>query len=294
MTFVDMDRVAVSAGLKSAHYAFPRSRELKDAFTWCVTDYYAKMQSGIEFEARGLIVTGKSRVGKTSEIKRLMTTFNASVTNMPDGRPARIVHCLLSGKVTWKDLGIKVLDALGYPMQEGRRTQNYIWEMVCDQARRQNVIGIHFDECQHVFSAKEGRANSIILDSLKTLLKDSRWPLILILSGIPVLASHVQGEEQLARLLRPVHFNEIDIDRDLDELNRLAFAFADKAGLEFGPLSNDDFLRRLDFACTNRWGLVIELLIEAFIVARRAGAGICATDHFDEAFALTYGTPAGF
>lgn len=91
-----------------------------------------------------------------------------------------------------------------------------------------------------------------------------------------------------------MHFNEIDIDRDLNELNRLAFAFADKAGLEFGPLSNDDFLRRLDFACTNRWGLVIELLIEAFIVARRDGAGICTTDHFDEAFALTYGTPAGF
>ena len=35
-----------------------------------------------------------------------------------------------------------------------------------------NVIGIHFDECQHVFSEKDGRTNSIILDSLKTLLRD--------------------------------------------------------------------------------------------------------------------------
>ena len=86
-------------------------------------------------------------------------------------------------------------------------------EKVVDQGRRQNMIGIHFDECQHVFSEKDGRTNSIIRDSLKTLLKDSRWPLILILSGIPALATHVQREEQLARLLRPVHFDEIIPDR---------------------------------------------------------------------------------
>ena len=167
-------------------------------------------------------------------------------------------------------------------------------EKVVDQGRRQNVIGIHFDECQHVFSEKDGRTNSIILDSLKTLLKDSRWPLILILSGIPALATHVQREEQLARLLRPVHFDEIIPDRDIEELNQLAFAFADRAGLDFEPLSNADFLHRLSFACANRWGLVIELLIEALTIGKRAGAGACSAEHFDQAFSATYGTPVGY
>ena len=167
-------------------------------------------------------------------------------------------------------------------------------EKVVDQGRRQNMIGIHFDECQHVFSEKDGRTNSIILDSLKTLLKDSRWPLILILSGIPALATHVQREEQLARLLRPVHFDEIIPDRDIEELNQLAFAFADRAGLDFEPLSNADFLHRLSFACANRWGLVIELLIEALTIGKRAGAGACSAEHFDQAFSATYGTPVGY
>ena len=167
-------------------------------------------------------------------------------------------------------------------------------EKVVDQGRRQNVIGIHFDECQHVFSEKDGRTNSIIRDSLKTLLKDSRWPLILILSGIPALATHVQREEQLARLLRPVHFDEIIPDRDIEELNQLAFAFADRAGLDFEPLSNADCLHRLSFACANRWGLVIELLIEALTIGKRAGAGACSAEHFDQAFSATYGTPVGY
>ena len=167
-------------------------------------------------------------------------------------------------------------------------------EKVVDQGRRQNMIGIHFDECQHVFSEKDGRTNSIILDSLKTLLKDSRWPLILILSGIPALATHVQREEQLARLLRPVHFDEIIPDRDIEELNQLAFAFADRAGLDFEPLSNADCLHRLSFACANRWGLVIELLIEALTIGKRAGAGACSAEHFDQAFSATYGTPVGY
>ena len=57
---------------------------------------------------------------------------------MPDGRPARIVECVLSGRVTWKDLGIRTLDALEYPLSTSR-TQNYIWEKVLHQARDQGV-----------------------------------------------------------------------------------------------------------------------------------------------------------
>jgi hypothetical protein len=48
------------------------------------------------------------------------------------------------------------------------------------------------------------------------LLKDSRWPLVLILSGIPALDDHIAREEQFARLLRPVHFDSIDLNRSSD------------------------------------------------------------------------------
>ena len=48
----------------------------------------------------------------------------------------------------------------------------------------------------HIFAQTGESTNRHILDSFKTLLKDSRWPMMLILSGVPDLAQHIQKEEQ--------------------------------------------------------------------------------------------------
>lgn len=298
-TFIDMTAVTVASPLKAAHYPFARSKELHEGLSWCMTDYYAKAATGMEFEARGLLVTGRSRVGKTREIRRLVSTFNSSDTAMPDGRPARIINCTLSGRMNWKDLGMKTLAALGYPT-EGRRTQNHIWDMVLNQAKRQGVVGIHYDECQHMFSDTGDATNRVVLDSFKTLLKDPKWPLVLILSGVPDLAKHIERDQaseerkQLRFLLRPIHFEVIEPKRDIEDLNALAYTYADKARLDFDSLSNIDFLERLSHACSYRWGLVIEMIIEAFTIARLSGSQEVTVEHFSKAFSAIHGLPIGF
>lgn len=295
MTFIDMKAVSIAAPLKSSHYPFPRAERLREAFSWCLTDYYTKAASGMEFEACGMLVTGVTRVGKTREVKRLVSKFNQAREVMPDGRPARIVSCILSGSGTWKDLGIKTLKAFGYPL-EARRTQTEIWERVVEQALRQGVIGIAFDECQHVFTDNQTYDDKV-RDSFKTLLKDPRWPLMLILSGVPSLTEHVQRGvpgEQLAPLLKPVHFDPISLPRDLDEMNNLAYSYADKAGLCFDPLRSRDFFERLEHACVGRWGLVIELIIDAFLRCRLAGDTEISMKHFVDAYANASGLSPGF
>jgi hypothetical protein len=109
----------------------------------------------------------------------------------------------------------------------------------------------------------------MILDSFKSLLKQPEWPLMLILSGVDSLVHHITSEEQLAYLMRPVSFTEIAMHHpdDLAELVSLCHAYADKAGLDFSGLNTRDFYERLTCACANRWGLVIELLIDAFVIA---------------------------
>src|SRR5690606_34022067 len=102
MSFINTQEVQIAKPLKAAHYELSRATALREAFSRCVTDYYTKSASGKDFEANGLLVTGRSRVGKTRELKHLVSEFNKANEKMPDGRPARIVHCLLSGKVTWK------------------------------------------------------------------------------------------------------------------------------------------------------------------------------------------------
>lgn len=164
MSFINKQEAQITGPLKAAHCELSRAAALREEFSWCVTDYYTKAASGKAFEANGLLVTGESRVGKTRELKHLISEFSAANEIMPDGRPARIVHCLLSGKVTWKDLGKRAAAALDYPIDSKYRDQNYIWKKVVDQARRQGVIGINFDECQHVFSNGGEKTNPTMLD----------------------------------------------------------------------------------------------------------------------------------
>lgn len=295
MSFINKALVDVRLPLQEARFPFIRSENLRDAMTWCATDYYTKASIGGRFEARGIVVIGESRQGKSTEIETMLKAFNDGTTIMPDGRPAKIVSCVLSGKLTWKDLGGAILEVLEYPMK-GRHSQTEIWAKVRKVAELQGVVGIHFDECQHVFTDADTVTNQKILDNFKSLLKDHNWPLMLIFSGIPSLATQIKKEEQLDRLLRAVRFDGIDLSRsaDKDELVHLLFSYADKAGLEIEDLATEDFLERLSFAACLRWGLVIELLIEAFCLAAFSSDKTCTIDHFSESFSKISGFPKGY
>ncbi|WP_164887681.1 ATP-binding protein [Paenirhodobacter populi] len=296
MSFVNTNTAQAFADLRGAHYTFPRAQKLREGFEWMLTDYWSKALLGRRFEARGLLVTGPSRTGKSAEIEHLLAKVNDGETAMPDGRPAKIVSVMLAGTMTWKDLGVHTLrEGLHLPTR-GKMTQTEIWDMVGFQARAQGVHGIHYDECQHIFPRKSVEGRAMILDSFKSLLKNPDWPLMLVLSGVDELVGHIASEEQLAYLLRPVQFQEISLQRSEDrhELNSLCFAYADKAGVDFSGLSTLDFFRRLTCACGNRWGLVIELLIDACVEAQTATATALTPKHFCRAFTARTGLTPGY
>jgi hypothetical protein len=162
------------------------------------------------------------------------------------------------------------------------------------QAEGQGVVGIHYDECQHIFSKHNPTANAIILDSFKALLKQINWPIMLILSGFDELADYVAQEEQLNHLLRPIAFGEIAVRKaeDRDELAALCFGFADRANISFVNLHTEDFYRRLAFASVDRWGLAIELIIDAMKIARQANQSEVTIDDFSLAYSHSTGGSA--
>ncbi|MEM1361258.1 MAG: TniB family NTP-binding protein [Pseudomonadota bacterium] len=295
MSFVDMEKAQVLMQLRDAHYAFPRAAKLREGFEWILSDYWSKAALEAPFEARGLLVTGPSRTGKTVEIAHQLSQLNDGSTRMPDDRPVRIASVMLSGTMSWKDLGMKtLLDGLRMESR-GKMTQRKIWNMVSFQARAQGVHGIHYDECQHIFP-RSADARKMLLDSFKTLLKNPEWPLMLVLSGVDELVEYVNEEEQLAWLLRPVVFNEIVLASHADqhELNCLCYAYSEHVELDFANLSSLDFFRRLSIACANRWGLVIELLIDACVEAKTRGQIALSKDNFCRALTKKTCLPSGY
>ncbi|WP_340240969.1 AAA family ATPase [Sulfitobacter pontiacus] len=287
MSFVNRERIALLTELKAPLFEFPREAKLRSAFERCVEEHFTAQQIGGQ-EVRGLLVTGQSRIGKSRELNSLIRKFNESETLMPNGRPAKIVSCLLSGRVSFKDLGIKTLRALGYDLHRPR-TQEYIWERVLDQAKRQGVIGVHYDECQHVF-IDGAKSNKIVLDSFKSMMKEPHWPMMLILSGVPTLSDYIRSYEQLEKLVDPVHFDEIRLKRDRDQLVKLLYCYADRVEMNIDELVTPDFLARLDHACSHRWGLVIELLIKTLVEVKVSGKNELEANDFAVQFAAQTGT----
>lgn len=323
MNCLQQDPALVLKGLKDMRYQFPRAAELQREFDACILHHRVGQmlhaEQGVDFEARGLLVTGDSRLGKTTEIKKIIDTFNHGENYLIDGRKAKIITCNLSGTVTWKTLGIRTLRALGYEVKPAR-SMEYIWGLVVHQMRGQGVVGIHYDECQHAFKTpKPGRGrpadddpNRILLDSFKTLMKDMPWPAVLIFSGVPELSRHIARYGQLDDLLNPIQFENIDLDAvrnfwmdtdeglqeversDRDELLSLLFSYFDFAGIDFTPLSSRDFLNRLVHACASKWGLIIELVIEVLTFAQMRNTKVVTVADFAFQFSRRSRIPADY
>ncbi|SEN87550.1 hypothetical protein SAMN05216227_102910 [Pseudorhodobacter antarcticus] len=86
----------------------------------------------------------------------------------------------------------------------------------------------------------------------------------------------------------------INPSEDITELNARAYSYAEKADICFDELSNMDFFQRLIHGCAYRWGLVIEMMIEAFTICVLAGATNVSISHFVEAFLRIYGLAPGY
>ncbi|MBP0483659.1 ATP-binding protein [Sagittula salina] len=270
--FIIPSVVQQSERLASGYYPLARGAELQNSFAQVFSRHLGLLAAGGTFEARSLLVTGHSGSGKTAEISAMLKRFNESNTPLPDGKVAKFGHCLLEAQGTWKDLGRKTLHALGYPITaKTKRTQFEIWQLVITQAKKQGVIGIHYDEAQHILRGKQDKDMLPVLDAFKTLMKSTDWPLMLILSGVPELSDYVEQERQLDRLLTRVHFQEIDLSspsrrtpEDYTVLNDIVGSYAIAADLAVDDdLRTEDFLHRLATAGAFRWGLVIDLVLDA-------------------------------
>lgn len=264
------------------HFALPRAVELKSTFSKLFSYHLGCLENGSRFETSSILVTGRSRAGKTKEIRNLLSQFNQSQAMLPTGEPARFVECVLSGKGTWKDLGRDTARAIGYPLGENSRlTQAEIWNVVVREAKLSGVIGIHYDETQHIFFTSSEKGRLTILDSFKTLMKSHEWPLMLIFSGVPELTNFLKQEQQLFNLVHQVPFNDISLPDDVETVHEIVCSFAMLANVEVNEeLRTQDFYERLVAGSAYRWGLVCVLVVDAISDAKFRSDTHLRMEHF--------------
>ena len=295
MSFVIDEIVASREALSWRTFPLSRAIDLKNNIARMFSQHLGDLRQGISFESQCLIVTGEPGSGKTKEVNHQIAQFNDEGILLPDGKPARIVSCLLDAKGGWKDLGSTTLRSLDYPIENlARHTQASITAKIVDHAKRSGVVGIHFDEAQHILRSKNATNRHVILDAFKTLMKSRDWPLMLILTGIPELLGYIQEEPQLHRLATHQNFPDIVVPGDLKVINDIVQSAAMQSGLGVSDdIMTRDLCTRLATSGAFRWGLVIGLVIGACEAARARQALHLERNDFADAWCAKVASRAG-
>lgn len=292
--FVIDEIVDLSANLNGRLYPLKRAEQLKREFATMFSGHLGRLKSGYYFEGEVLIVTGASGAGKTTEVEKLLREFNSTQTDLPNGKSATFATCVLDRKGTWKDLGKNTLHSMGFPVSDSARmTQGQIGRRVRQQGALHGVVGIWYDEAQHILAHKKQEALEEVLDCFKTMVKGPDWPMMLVMSGVPELADYIPHLEQLCRKVTHVSLDDVDFQKDSDTVNDVVGSYALEANLTVAEeLLEDEFLHRLVTASAYRWGLVLELVMKAVGKAVAQRSAELNVEHFVQAWVSKTGMNA--
>lgn len=121
-------------------------------------------------------------------------------------------------------------------------------------------------------------------------MQHPRWPVSVILSGMPQLRDLLNMDPQLARRFTPVHFVPLAPETDLAAVSKLVGSYAGSVDLSLKvDLQDRQFTCRLIHAAAGQFGILIELVVGAIEIAMTAGRDCLLVDDFGEAFARRSG-----
>jgi len=290
----------VMKNVLAAYFTTPRDR-LLEAEVDNLVDAFLLSQDALESDAsrrvgrlregRALTVIGESGAGKSRSLDRLFLKRAEFAGYGNQNADCMLISVTAPSPCTLRLLGMSVLAALGYETTRELK-ENVVWDLVHHQLELRGVRFLHIDELQHVLQSRNQLEIAKVQDTLKGLMQHRPWPIWLILSGRPGIATVLSGDEQVWRRTRHVVFEDLTLERDAGLMRRLVAVFAvEKAGLEIGNLATDELIARLLHASIFRFGIAIELIQDAVSHALLHGSDALGVAHFAAALAARTGCP---
>ncbi len=249
--------------LRKLYIPRPEFKKLEECFGKHLEQRRADEADGVAFKAGGLMLVGPSGSGKTTAIRHLVNNYSAQMTTDPTQEQCEYIGLQVPSPATMKFVGAATLRALGYPFS-GTKQGPAIWDQVKVQLKLRGTKFLGFDEAQDLARYQTANERQSVVNTLKSLMENSVWPVGLVLSGMPDLKKIVNQDAQLARRLNPIEIGRLHSIRDAGSVIKVVHKYAERAGIQTeASVQNEAFAMRLMHAADYQFGLMAEIVVLA-------------------------------
>lgn len=277
---------AIVQDLRAAYVPNEAYHQLEDHFCRLLEQRRADMEDGRVTDLRGIVLIGRSGSGKSRAVSEMVRRSHNMILSDPMQEICEFISLQVPSPATMKFVGTAVLQAAGYPLSRDKSAST-IWDMVRQQLMFRRTLFLHLDEAQDLTRFQTENERRSVVNTLKSLMQNSRWPAGLILSGMPELKIIINQDPQLSRRLYPVEIDRLNEFRHVGPVLDLVGRYADRAGIATDDeLSQDSFARRLMHAADYEFGLLAEIVVETIkkaLLASGRDVVLCRL-HFADVF----------
>lgn len=241
------------------------------------------LEPGNRTETKILMVLGETGAGKTRSLKRVFAKHGAFPGYDRPRSDCPLVTIKVRAPTTFTGVGRQILQKLGYPIK-GALDKTLVWERVQERIELRGLLAIHFDEMHNVVLKANEIDRTDIQNALKSMVTDEAWPIVVIVSGLPVLADFLEEAEEDRRRALTVNFDALDPELDGEAIREMGKTLASLAGLVFSDTIANPLVPRLLHAALYQLGTSIELIQEAIGHALKEEAADLRREHFAAAY----------
>lgn len=196
----------------------------------------------------------------------------------------QILSVIVPGKANFRETGKAILRELGYPIQTVR-DEDQLMIRISQVMRSEKIAGLHLDEIQDAGRYKTVETMKYFAKRFRNMMQDNEWPICLILTGTGECKEFLNHDDTLRRRVRPIEMSVSDVSSDGALIRNALVDFLRQTGMrDSGIVHDKEFMAILIAASARRFGIAIELVIEAIGEAMENGDLVLTVDHFADAF----------